>query len=227
MASYGTADIEVSAPAARPRSAARTAALAGVGSVLLFSAAVLATGATPRSVASLISRAADRSAVLYDDEYTPNDPVHPADDVDDDGSANSAGYPTTQTAEGDAVDNSWADAVVEIDLRKYPYVQEFLEQRNVTATTPEEVVLDYVPKLKLRYNTKRSAGNLGAQALSGYVVMCLDASGVSNAETMVRTASLMLVIDMKGEVIAVRPTPGYGTMGIQPIQMNALKMRDP
>merc|ERR1719453_2895525 len=98
MASYGTADIEVSAPAERPRSAARSAALAGV-------AAVLATGATPRSVASLISRAADRSSVLYDDEYTPNDPVHPADDVDDDDSANSAGYPTTQTAEGDAVDN--------------------------------------------------------------------------------------------------------------------------
>merc|ERR1711988_1881823 len=28
-------------------------------------------------------------------------------------------------------------------------------------------------------------------------------------------------------VMAVRPTPGYGTMGIQPLQMNALKMRDP
>ena len=71
-----------------------------------------------------------------------------------------------------------------------PAMQEFLEQRNVTATTPEEVVLDYVPKLKLRYNTKRSAGNLGAQALSGYVVMCLDASTVSNDYTMTRTASL-------------------------------------
>ena len=105
-------------------------------------------------------------------------------------------------------------------------MQEFLEQRNVTATTPEEVVLDYVPKLKLRYDEAlggqpRRAGALGLRP------MCLDASGVSNAETMVRTASLMLVIDMKGEVIAVRPTPGYGTMGIQPIQMSALKMRDP
>ena len=38
---------------------------------------------------------------------------------------------------------------------------------------PAEVMRDYVPKLKLRYNKKRSEGTIGSQASTGSVLMSL------------------------------------------------------
>jgi hypothetical protein len=86
-------------------------------------------------------------------------------------------------------------------------------------STTAQVVLDYVPKLKVRYNKDRMKSTLGPQAMTGYVVMCLDGMGVSDDETMSRTASYMVVMSMEGEVMSVRPMPGYDAMGIQPLQV--------
>ena len=224
---YGSADVEVPPNPSKRTNTGRTTALVGG---LLFASAALALSAA-RGGFALFGSASLASepnwnlntSVHHDDEYHPNEPIHPADDPDDDGT----GAVPVQTPDGDGADHGWADETVYIDLREYSWVAEFLAERNITGETPEEAVLDYVPTLKLRYNQKRAAGDLGSQALSGYVVMCLDASTVSNDYTMTRTASLMLVLSQTGEVMAVRPTPGYGSMGIQPVQMNALKMRDP
>ena len=60
--------------------------------------------------------------------------------------------------------------------------------------------------------------------------MSLGCSGVSSNVTGVRTSSLMLVLSLTGEVKAVRPLPGGNdddSAGIQPLQTNAMKMRDP
>jgi len=110
---------------------------------------------------------------------------------------------------------------VEIDMWQFASVKKFMAERNVTEDMPTDVIREYLPQLKVRYNPRYAAGALGEQATTGYVVMCLDSSEQH------RTASWMVVMKLTGEVVAVTPTPGYGVMGKVPVQMNALKMRDP
>ena len=163
---YGTTDLPTQPTAAPRRNGGRSTALVAVACALLFAGAVTyhVSGGSARVGAAL--------SIIYDDEYTPSNPVHPKDDdmsIDDNGAPMDDGTSNraAQQVSGDNSDTSWADVEVDIDLRQYPYVQEFLEARNVSSISPESVVLDYVPKLKLRYNLKRAAGALGAQALSG------------------------------------------------------------
>ena len=150
-----------------PPAARRTsrAAYAGVAAALL-----LLAGATLSRRSALDTSASLAAELKHDDEYQPLGRLNY---TDDDGLANAtttggeAKTVEAETAKGDMVDHSWADATVEIDVRKYKYVAQYLEERGVDSDAPAEVMRDYVPKLKLRYNKKRSEGTIGPQASTG------------------------------------------------------------
>ena len=179
MDSYGSTVRPASEPSPAVARRPGVSAAAVASALLLFAGATLAgRAASPRADASL---AAAAGALHHDDEYQPAsaNTTNAASSADDDAMLNATsagGYAQTVSAQaqsGDTVDHSWADATVEIDVRKYKYVAQYLDEVGVDADAPAEVMRDYVPKLKLRYNKKRSEGTIGSQASTGWVLMSL------------------------------------------------------
>ena len=173
MDSYGSTVRPASEPSPAVARRPGVSAAAVASALLLFAGATLAgRAASPRADASL---AAAAGALHHDDEYQPAsaNTTNAASSADDDAmlNATSAGGDaqtvSAQAQSGDTVDHSWADATVEIDVRKYKYVAQYLDEVGVDADAPAEVMRDYVPKLKLRYNKKRSEGTIGSQASTG------------------------------------------------------------
>ena len=102
-------------------------------------ALALFAGAMVSSRARGSMDAALASSIHHDDEYQPAMRFNSTDD-DKMGNATSPGGEDktvgAQTQQGDNIDHSWADATIEIDLMKYKYVAQYLNDKGVDDSSP-------------------------------------------------------------------------------------------